>query len=308
MNVKGGFFNGDEAPFCEDIYLLDADGISIARREAKKSKVFSLYDMIDMQESDFISNNRAFPCEHKLLLIITLDGRPILIDCIFYSRYQMLTAIVPRFKIGVLKSLIEEGLGDQLVISPKASAALAECKKLAFSESEWEFAQRISRSHPISAGYDTDHMDNQELVNTVLALTCNYSKLYGCAVNAIAFWDGEFDMNGYFSPYAYGFVLAALCLLARKYSEDCSMNVRLNLSNGGIYCDFEFWVHKKFRNRDVFKDYMFPHLNAICFLNRTYMDFMDKDIPSGHVKMRLSPLKNIPESSDIKQKIKKLQY
>ncbi len=308
MHVKGGFFNGDEVPFCEDIYLLDADGVSIARREAKKSKMFSLYDMLELKEREFITYNRAYLYPHKLLLVITCDGRPILIDCILYPYYQMLTAIVPRFKLGVLKSLIEEGLGQQLMISPGASAALAECKKLQFGESEREFAQRISRSHPIFAAYDTDNMTNQELVDTVLALTYNYSHLYGCCVNAIAAWDGEFDMNSYFSPHAYGFVLATLCLLARKYSQDCSMNVQISFSSVGIYCDFEFWVHKKFRNRDVFKGYMFPHLNAICSINGTYMDFLDKDIPSGHVKLRLSPLKNIPNSSDIKQNIKKLQY
>lgn len=298
MSSYAYLIDGISAPLCEDVYILDSRGIAFLRREIEPTGAFDLFERLPLEEREFVVNNRTFCPTHKVLLVISEDGRPIFVDSLFYSRFRIMVAILPHFGLEKIKSFISRGFGEQLLISPSAEEALKACREVIPEPYEDELAMRISVAHPVKLAYMTEHMTNAELLDTMVGVADTYADFYGCDINLRADSVTEYDIDNTLCLYTYGMVYACLCLITRIYSATRSGKFTINFGKVGIYCDLEF----KFAHALLVdgKPEM-PELDrllAICTVCQIPLEVTER---SENIALRLFPWKREPHSSDIKQ-------
>lgn len=299
-------FCGTDVELCEDVYILDSRGIAFLRREYEPSGTFSLFDMLEEDERSFIVNHRTTCPTHKLLLVASREGKAILVDCIFYARYRVLCAIVPHFGFDVIKSLMSIGFDGQLIVSPMASKALAECKARKHDRIEKQLAFRICNSHPLRSAYQLDNAMNMEIAEELLGLASNYSRLYGCDMSVETQGLDEFDMDNATCLYSFGLIYACMCLIIRKFSSARGGTLTINFCTVGVYCDVEFSESCELDEEDA--DHTMrtiDRVNAIFTACGVRADVMNS---TDTICLRFFPWRNIPHSGDIKQLPKEIIY
>lgn len=290
--------DGISAPLCEDVYILDSRGIAFIRREFDCSETFDLFERLPLEEREFVVNERTFCPTHKVLLVLSEDGKPIFVDSLFYSRFRLMVAILPHFGLEKIKSFISRGFGEQLLISPRAEAALKACKEAVPEPEEDELAMRISVAHPVKLAYMTEHMTNADLLDTMVGVADTYADFYGCDINLRANSVAEYDIDNTLCLYTYAMVYACLCLIAREYSATRDAKFTINFGKVGIYCDFEFKFAQDLLVDGKPKMPELDRLLTICAVCQISLVVTER---SERIALRLFPWKREPHSSDIKQ-------